>query len=150
MKNHDFLYLLITLHIAKHPYLLGFEHQEYVRTLSFEKWCRMHKSTSQMDVWSTCYDNISSMTRVLESSYSMTFPIAHCQSLRPRKKRFSQPFSQPFFEHIFLLFRTAFLVNKLRFLCLAQARGRKVGRTDESTDEHTGGPTEGRAKEPVD
>ena len=42
LKNRDFLYLLNFLHIAKHVYLLGFEHQEYARTLSFETcWC-MH------------------------------------------------------------------------------------------------------------
>ena len=42
LKNHDFLYLLIVLHIAKQPYLLWFEHQECLRTLSFEKCCRLH------------------------------------------------------------------------------------------------------------
>ena len=37
MENRDFLYLFNFLRIAKHPYLLGFEHQEHVRTLSFAK-----------------------------------------------------------------------------------------------------------------
>ena len=42
--------------VSKLLYLAGFEHQQYVRTLSFEKWCRMHLSVSQMDVWSSSYD----------------------------------------------------------------------------------------------
>ena len=40
-KSH-FLYLFNILQVAKHMYLVGFEHQEYARTLSFEKICRMH------------------------------------------------------------------------------------------------------------
>ena len=39
LKNRVFCYLL---HIAKQPNLLGFEPRDYARTLSFEKWCRMH------------------------------------------------------------------------------------------------------------
>ena len=37
LKNSDFLYLLNVLEVSKHRYLAGFEHQEYARTLSFEK-----------------------------------------------------------------------------------------------------------------
>ena len=48
---------------VKHLYLLGFEHREYARTLSFEKCFRMHWSTSQMDVWSPSSDHSSCMVR---------------------------------------------------------------------------------------
>ena len=42
--------------MAKHLYSIGIEHQEYARTLSFEKICRMHESACQTDVWSSSYD----------------------------------------------------------------------------------------------
>ena len=42
LKNLNFLYLFNVLKVAKDLYLGGFEHREYVRTLSFEKCCRMH------------------------------------------------------------------------------------------------------------
>ena len=37
MKNLTFLYLLNVLEVSKHYYLVGFEDQEYARTLSFDK-----------------------------------------------------------------------------------------------------------------
>ena len=37
-----FFYLYNLLYIAKLANLLGFEPWEYARTLSFEKWCKMH------------------------------------------------------------------------------------------------------------
>ena len=42
LENLIFLYLLSVLEVSKPCYLVGFEHQEYARTLSFEKICRMH------------------------------------------------------------------------------------------------------------
>ena len=42
LKNLTFFDLLNVLEVSKHNYLVGFEHQEYARTLSFEKICRMH------------------------------------------------------------------------------------------------------------
>ena len=42
LKNHALLYSFNILNVAKRFYLAGFEHREYVRTLSFEKCCRMH------------------------------------------------------------------------------------------------------------
>ena len=41
LKNRIF-YLYNFLHIAKLANFGGFEPREYPRTLSFEKWCRMH------------------------------------------------------------------------------------------------------------
>ena len=42
LKNRVFLYLINVLKVTKHVYLDGFEHRECLRTLSFEKCCRMH------------------------------------------------------------------------------------------------------------
>ena len=42
LENLIFLYLLSVLEVSKPCYLVGFEHREYARTLSFEKICRMH------------------------------------------------------------------------------------------------------------
>ena len=59
LKNRLFLYLFnFLLQVAKLGYLLRFEPREYARQLSFEKCCRMHQSTSQMDVWSSSYDHL--------------------------------------------------------------------------------------------
>ena len=69
------LYLLSFLDVAKLLYLLGFEPWEYARSVSFEKCCRMHQSTSQMDVWSLSYDYISCLIRGRQGSCSMTSPI---------------------------------------------------------------------------
>ena len=42
LKNRVFLYLINVLELTKQPFLGGFEHRECLRTLSFEKCCRMH------------------------------------------------------------------------------------------------------------
>ena len=63
MRNRLFLYLVNVLQVPKHLYLVGFEHRECSRTLSFEKRCRMHWSTSQMDIWSSSYDHLRSVGR---------------------------------------------------------------------------------------
>ena len=42
LKNHVFLYLMYVLQVSELLYLAGFEHQEYARTLNFEKCYRMH------------------------------------------------------------------------------------------------------------
>ena len=42
LKNRVFLCLINVIEVAKHLYLGGFEHRECLRTLSFEKCCRMH------------------------------------------------------------------------------------------------------------
>ena len=42
LENHVLLYLLYVLQVAKHLYLAGLEHQEYVGLFSFEKCYRMH------------------------------------------------------------------------------------------------------------
>ena len=42
LKISVFLYLIYVFQVTKHLYLVGFEPQEYSRTLSFEKCCRMH------------------------------------------------------------------------------------------------------------
>ena len=36
-----FFVLFNILQVAKHLYLVGLKHQEYAKTLSFEKYCRM-------------------------------------------------------------------------------------------------------------
>ena len=46
------------LYVAKLVYLLGFEPREYAKSVSFETCCRMHLSTSHVDVWSPSYDHI--------------------------------------------------------------------------------------------
>ena len=46
-QNQNFLYFL--------DHLVGFEHQEYARTLSFGDCCRMHQSTCQTDIWERKY-----------------------------------------------------------------------------------------------
>ena len=56
-ENSWFLYSSNFLQVAKLGYLFRFEPREYATQLSFEKCCRMHKSTSQMDVWSLSYDH---------------------------------------------------------------------------------------------
>ena len=62
-KSSFWLYLFNFLQVAKLAYLTRFEPREYARQLSFEKCCRMHQSTSQMDVWSPSYDRGSCMVR---------------------------------------------------------------------------------------
>ena len=42
LKNHIVLYLLYVLQVARYYYLVGFEPQEYARSVSFETCCRMH------------------------------------------------------------------------------------------------------------
>ena len=42
LKNRVFFIHVIFVHIAKLANFRGFEPREYPRTLSFEKWCRMH------------------------------------------------------------------------------------------------------------
>ena len=64
LKNHMFVYLLNALHVAEHLYLLRFEHQEYARTLSFGKCCRMHQSMTQTHVGSPTYDQAAHWTRI--------------------------------------------------------------------------------------
>ena len=68
LKNSVFLFSFTFLCIAKLLHLVGFEPRQYARSVSFEKYCRMHESTSQMDVWSPSYEYISCMIRVPQSS----------------------------------------------------------------------------------
>ena len=42
LKNRVFGYVIDVLQVTKYLYLGGFEHQECLGTLSFEKCCRMH------------------------------------------------------------------------------------------------------------
>ena len=42
LKKHVFLCLIHVPEVSKLLYLNGFEHQEYARTLSFEKCRRLH------------------------------------------------------------------------------------------------------------
>ena len=55
LENRQFLYVINVLHLWKHSYLLGFEYQEYARTLSSEKCCRMHLASCQTDVCSLIF-----------------------------------------------------------------------------------------------
>ena len=42
LEESSFFVLFNFLQVAKLVYLLGFEHREYARTLSFAKCCRLH------------------------------------------------------------------------------------------------------------
>ena len=53
---------------SKLLFFVVIEHWECLRTLSFEKCCRMHQSTSQMDVWSSSYDFLRSLGRSVARS----------------------------------------------------------------------------------
>ena len=41
-EKYSFLYLIIIVQVTKLVYFDGFEHRECLRTLSFEKCCRLH------------------------------------------------------------------------------------------------------------
>ena len=63
LEKSSFFILFNFRQVAKLSYLVRFEPREYARQVSFEKCCRMHESTSQMEVWSPSYDRGSCMIR---------------------------------------------------------------------------------------
>ena len=60
IEKYLFLHLIDVLQVTEHLYVVGFEHQEDARALSFEECCRVHLSMSQMDVWKSSHDHLGS------------------------------------------------------------------------------------------